>query len=231
MKNITLAFDVYGTLIDTSGVKDELTKIVGEKALEFTNLWRTKQLEYSFRRGLMQNYKNFSDCIKESLEYTDSYLATNLHTDQKNYLLSLYLKLPVFSDTIEGLKSAKEKGFRLFAFSNGTNEALDTLLTNAGIKQYFLDIVSVDDIKSFKPNPAVYSFFLRKSGSRHNNTWLISSNPFDVCGAISAGLNSCWVKRSKNNIFDPWEIKPDLTVESLKDLADNIISFYSENNG
>lgn len=228
MKNITLAFDVYGTLIDTSGVKDEIKKIVGEKALEFTDLWRTKQLEYSFRRGLMQNYKNFSYCIKESLDFTDEYLDTNLSGEQKSYLLSLYLKLPVFKDTIDGLKGAKEKGFRIFAFSNGTNEALESLLTNAGIKEYFSDIISVDDIKSFKPNPAVYSYFLRKSCSRHNNAWLISSNPFDVCGAISAGLNSCWVKRFKNNIFDHWEIKPDLTVESLKNLADEIISFYSE---
>ncbi len=68
----TLAFDVYGTLIDTNGVIIALEKHVGNKASEFSRTWREKQLEYSFRRGLMQNYENFDICTSNALDYTSS---------------------------------------------------------------------------------------------------------------------------------------------------------------
>ena len=96
------------------------------------------------------------------------------------------------------------------------------LRSNAGIRELFLGVVSVDDIKSFKPNPAVYSHFLRKSGSTGGESWLISSNPFDVIGAISAGMKSAWVRRSPEAIFDPWGIEPTITVSSLIELDGKI---------
>lgn len=163
--NITLAFDVYGTLIDTHGIKVELEKYAGEKAGEFSEMWRNKQLEYSFRRGLMQNYKNFAECTKDALE---------------------------------------------------------KLLTNANIRNYFIDLISVDDLKTFKPSPAVYAHFLRSAGAYNNEAWLISSNPFDVIGAVSAGMKSAWVKRSESAVFDPWEIEPTITVGNLEELVDKV---------
>ncbi len=127
-----------------------------------------------------------------------------------------------FDDVKEGLTRLKGAGFRLYAFSNGAADALETLLNNAGIRDLFLGVVSVDDIKSFKPNPAVYSHFLRKSGSTGGNAWLISSNPFDVIGAISAGMKSAWVRRSPEAVFDPWGIEPTITVGSLVELDKKI---------
>jgi 2-haloacid dehalogenase len=82
----------------------------------------------------------------------------------------------------------------------------------------FLGVVSVDDLKSFKPNPGVYSHFLRKSNASSDSAWLISSNSFDVIGAISAGMKSAWVCRTSEAIFDPWGIEPTVTVSSLIEL-------------
>jgi 2-haloacid dehalogenase len=219
---ITLAFDVYGTLIDTHGVIVALEKHVGDKAAEFSRTWREKQLEYSFRRGLMQNYENFAVCTGNALDYTSSYLKVPLSRQDKQALLELYKALPAFADVEEGLARAGKAGFRIFAFSNGSAEAVEGLLRSAGIRDHFMGVVSVDEMRSFKPNPAVYSHFLRRAGAVGANAWLVSSNPFDVIGAVSAGMRAAWVKRSPDAVFDPWGIEPTLTVTSLVDLAGQI---------
>lgn len=112
----------------------------------------------------------------------------------------------------------------MFAFSNGTADAVEALLKNAGIREYFIDVVSVDEMKSYKPNPAVYNHFLRRAGALGANAWLISSNPFDVIGAISSGMRAAWVKRSPDALFDPWGIEPTLTVNTLLNLAEQMQS-------
>lgn len=219
---VTLAFDVYGTLIDTHGVVSKLEKVIGTKAEEFSHTWREKQLEYSFRRGLMQNYANFAICTSHALEYTCMYYKVLLTGEQKQELLDYYRELPAFKDVKESLTRLKAAGFRLYAFSNGSADAVERLLVAAGIRDYFLGVVSVDDLKSFKPNPAVYSHFLRESGAKGSSAWLISSNPFDVIGAISTGMHAVWVQRTKEAIFDPWGIEPTIIVESLEDLHEKI---------
>jgi 2-haloacid dehalogenase len=219
---ITLAFDVYGTLIDTHGVVVALEKHVGTKAPEFSRTWREKQLEYSFRRGLMQNYENFAICTGNALDYTCSYVKAPLSQEVRKELLDAYKVLPAFDDAEEGLARAKKSGYRLFAFSNGSADAVETLLKHAGIRDYFIGVVSVDEMKSYKPNPGVYSHFLRRAGALGSDSWLISSNPFDVIGALSAGMRAAWVKRSPDALFDPWGIEPTLTVNGLLNLAEQI---------
>ena len=219
---VTLAFDVYGTLIDTHGVVSELQGMVGDKADTFSHAWREKQLEYSFRRGLMQNYEPFSVCTSDALDYTCSFYGIDLTREQRNILLERYRSLPAFEDVESALEQLKDSNYRMYAFSNGTAEAVNALLVTAGIREFFSGVVSVDDLRSFKPNPAVYSHFLRESGSGSSRAWLISSNPFDVIGAISAGMRGAWVKRSKGSIFDPWGIEPTITVEGLGELHEKL---------
>jgi len=215
----TIAFDVYGTLIDTHGVVVSLQKMIGDRALAFSKAWREKQLEYSFRRGLMQNYVTFAVCTAQALDYTSALFDLALTDEQKEQLLSIYRILPAFDDVFAGLVAARDAGFRLFAFSNGSADAIETLLANAGIRELFLDIISTDEIRSFKPNPAVYCHFQRRAGSSGSCSWLVSSNPFDVIGAMSAGMKAAWIKRTADALFDPWGIEPVMTVQSLTDLA------------
>ncbi|MBU0944153.1 MAG: haloacid dehalogenase type II [Proteobacteria bacterium] len=218
----TLAFDVYGTLIDTNGVVAALQKLVHDDAEKFSQTWRDKQLEYSFRRGLMQNYENFAVCTSQALAYTCAFHKVSLTDRQKAELMDIYRVLPAFSDVKTGLARLKTAGFRLYAFSNGKADALEMLLNNAGIRDLFLGVVSVDDIKTFKPSPATYGHFLQQSRAVGASAWLVSSNPFDVIGAISAGMKAAWVRRSPEKIFDPWGIDPTITVSSLVELADRI---------
>ncbi|MFC1519432.1 haloacid dehalogenase type II [Pseudomonadota bacterium] len=211
----TLAFDVYGTLINTHGVLAQLQTMMGDKGYLFSTTWREKQLEYSFRRGLMKNYVPFSECTREALDYSCLYYQIDLTQAQKHTLLESYKTLPAFEDVQQGLLNLKAKGYRLFAFSNGTEAAVNHLLHTAGIIDLFAAIVSADEIKTFKPNPEIYQHFLHVSDSLASDTWLISSNPFDVTGAISAGLKAAWVQRSATAIFDPWEIQPNVIATDL----------------
>jgi 2-haloacid dehalogenase len=219
---VTLAFDVYGTLIDTHGVVAKLGELVGDRATDFSSAWRDKQLEYSFRRGLMQNYRNFAVCTRDALDYTCARFGVEFTPGQKQALLDIYRELPAFDDVQDALSELSARGCRLYAFSNGSEEAVETLLSAAGIRERFLGVVSCDDVRSFKPNPAVYAHFLRQAQATGSEAWLISGNPFDVIGAISAGMRGAWVKRSADAVFDPWGIEPTTTVTSLGELADAI---------
>jgi 2-haloacid dehalogenase len=220
----TLAFDVYGTLIDTHGLVSRLEGLIGPAARAFSQAWRDKQLEYAFRRGLMQNYENFAVCTRQALDYTCASQRVALTDEQKRELLASYRTLPAFADVGEGLSCLQAAGFRLYAFSNGSEDAVETLLDSAGIRGHFLGVVSVDDLRSYKPNPGVYSHFLRRCGAAGNEAWLISSNSFDVIGAVSAGMRAAWVQRSKDAVFDPWGIEPTLTVTSIGDLCEKLAS-------
>jgi len=217
--SITLAFDIYGTLIDIQGVTQKLSEYTSLSS-EFSAIWRQKQIEYSFRRGLMRRYENFAVCTRDALDYTDAALKTSFDESAKKSLMEIYRVLPAFKDVEDSLIRAKQAGFKLFAFSNGGAEAIEKLLETAGIRGYFDGVVSVEKVKTFKPNPDVYHMFMETSQSDANNTWLISSNPFDVIGAISAGMKAAWLKRSADVIFDPWGIEPTVTMESLSQLPE-----------
>ncbi len=217
---ITIAFDVYGTLIDTAGIVTALRQRVGAQAGPFSDLWRAKQLEYSFRRGLMQNYQDFSVCTRHALDFCCETLQVALSAAERDSLLQAYRYLPAFDDAKLGLERLKAADCRLYAFSNGKPDDVRNLLQHAGIDQFLQGVVSTDEIKSFKPNPAVYAHFLRQAGACGSESWLISGNPFDVIGAISAGMRGAWIKRSPQAVFDPWEIQPTLTVGSIVELCE-----------
>ncbi|QTF91951.1 haloacid dehalogenase type II [Halomonas sp. BM-2019] len=222
-----LAFDVYGTLIDTHGVVAELETRLGaagkaDLAVEFSRRWRDKQLEYSFRRGLMGAYVPFSQCTEEALAFTDRALQTGLSESDRAHLMGVYGELPAFPEAAESLARLARAGVRCTAFSNGTREAVAALLDRAGLGEHLEAVVSVDEVKRFKPDPAVYAHLRHRLDVAPGDTWLISSNPFDVIGARHAGLHAVWVRRSPEAPFDPWGIEPDMTVPDLDALAERL---------
>ena len=220
--SVALAFDIYGTLIDPHGVVDELSKHVGARAQEFSNIWRDKQLEYTWRRALMQRYQNFPVCTRQALDYTDTLLQTGLDESAKAALMQVYRVLPAYDDVPANLQALADAGFRLFGFSNGVEEAIIGLLEHAGIDQYFEGVVSVDALQTFKPDPQVYHHFIEVADTEPENCWLVSSNGFDVIGAVSAGMKAAWLRRSQSVVFDPWGVEPTLVMHSLDELHQKI---------
>lgn len=96
------------------------------------------------------------------------------------------------------------------------------VLDHANLLHLFDDVVSADEIKTFKPDPAIYAHAVRRLGQSVNNLWLVSSNPFDIIGAKTARLRTAWIRRDPRTIFDPWGIEPDLVVSGLDQLASSM---------
>jgi 2-haloacid dehalogenase len=217
--SIVLAFDVYGTLIDPFRMEEHLRPLFGDRAPEATELWRSKQLEYSFRRALMKKYQNFDVCTEQALRFVFAQFGIAPDEGTVWGLLDMYRQLPAYADAPAALEILGARGFRIIACSNGTESAVRGLLEMAGILARFSGIVSVDPIRTFKPDPAVYEYVLKQVHAEKTQVWMISANPFDVIGAKSCGLRAAWVRRDPAKVFDPWEFEPDLVVTSLGELA------------
>jgi 2-haloacid dehalogenase len=214
-----LAFDVYGTLIDPFRMEDHLRAIFGGRAREATELWRGKQLEYSFRRALMKKYENFDVCTAQALRFVYQQLDVPLDEATMRNLLDQYLRLPAYPDVPPALEQLEARGFKIVACTNGTDQAVRGLLESAGVLARFSGIVSVDPIRTFKPDPAVYEYLAAQVHAQKEMVCMISSNPFDVIGAKACGLKTAWVQRDPKRIFDPWEFEPDLVVHGLEQLS------------
>ena len=217
---VTLAFDVYGTLINTQGIQITLAEMLHDEqqAAALSRRWREKQLEYSFRRGLMDHYQPFSVCTRQALDFTLDEAGISLDGRQQNALLTAYRTLPAFTDAHGLLQQLQLNDARAFAFTNGEAAIASDLLTHAGLIEYLDGIVSVDVLRTFKPSPKVYNHFIEATDATASQTWLISGNPFDILGARHAGWRTAWVNRT-DAPFDPWGDAPDVTVPSLTDLA------------
>ena len=216
----TLAFDVYGTLIDHFGISTKLNEYVGHNAQEFAQIWRDKQIEYLFRRALMRKYNDFPTCTRQALDFTNERLQTELSDAAKDTLAETYRVLPPYPDVPDSLELLRKGKHKMYAFSNGHPDDLEHLLKHAGLSKHLDGIVSVHDVRSYKPDPAVYRHFLDRANAKAPDTWLISGNPFDVIGAQAAGWKTAWLKRDPTAVFDPWDVEPTATIADLAELAD-----------
>ena len=221
---ITLGFDVYGTLIDTAGISTALEAHLGDRASAFAALWRAKQLEYAFRHGLMERYRDFSVCTTEALDFCCLHFHVAIPEAGRSALLDQYRTLPAFPDAKPGLIALKRAGFRLFAFSMGRRDDVNALLEHAGLNEYFIGVISLEPEKLYKPSPAAYRHFVAAAQTVAADAWLVSGNSFDVLGAVGAGLNGAWVKRSPDAVLDPWDIAPTVIAESLPGLCDILLT-------
>jgi len=217
-----VALDVYGTLVDPAGMAVRLGASFGARAQVAAQLWREKQLEYTFRRALMRKYADFDVCTLQALRYVSASLSVTLDEAEEHALLEAYLHLPAFTDVRDGLAMLRRAGYRLVALTNGTLHSARSVLQNAGISEFLEDVLSVEPIATFKPDPAVYALLEKLSAGRAEPAWLVSGNPFDVIGAKAAGLRAAWLRRDPQRIFDPWEFSPDLVVRNLEELCQKL---------
>jgi len=217
-----IALDVYGTLVDPAGMALELGKTFGSRAQSAAQLWREKQLEYTFRRALMRKYADFDVCTLHALRYVSASLGVCLDGAAERALLDAYLHLPAFPDVRNGLAKLNRSGHTVVALTNGTEHSARTVLQNAGIAEHLEAVVSADRIRTFKPDPAVYALLDSIDGAQGQPRWLVSGNPFDVIGAKAAGAKAAWLRRDPQRSFDPWEFSADLVVRTLEEFCDEL---------
>lgn len=214
-----LGFDVYGTLVDPLAMREHLRRLAGERADALAGDWRTRQVEYAFRRALMGRWVTFEVCTAQALRHAAATAGIALSPDEEEGLLEHYRRLPAFPDVRQGLQALRAAGHHLVAFSNGSGEVVRQVLGHAGLLDLLDDVVSVEEVATFKPHPSVYALLTRRLGRAPDETWLVSGNAWDALGAKGAGLRAAWLRRSPRSVLDPWGIDPDLIVADVPELA------------
>jgi 2-haloacid dehalogenase len=214
-----LAFDMYGTLVDPIRIWKQLERVLPREAQRIAELWRQKQLEYTFRLTAMERYEDFEQVTRKALDFALAAVGCDLDGQQKNSLMAQYNDLERFDDVEPGLRRLKEVGYRMVVFSNGSPAMLTSIMHAAGLHTYCAGFVSVDEVRVYKPSPKAYRHVANRLGRPIETVRLISSNPFDVIGAEAASMRASWVNRS-GGIFDTLAPPPQSVVRSLIELAD-----------
>lgn len=214
-----LAFDMYSTLVDTIGISRQVEQMLPQQGQRISLLWRQAQLEFSFRITLMQRYEDFAQLTRKALGYALEATGNTLTSEQQDLLLAQYQRLEPFADVKPGLERLQAAGYTMVIFSNGALSMLNLLLDAAGLRPYFQDIISAEEVRVYKPTPAIYQHAAKRLGRAPAETRLISANPFDVTGALNARLKAAWVNRT-GSPADPLGQLPDVIVQTIEELAE-----------
>ena len=216
MKNIkVIIFDAYGTLFDVNSAAEKCKNKIGDKWEPFANYWRTMQLEYTWLRSLMNRYEDFWKVTEDSLD--KSMKLFKIDASMKNELLDLYKVLSTFPEVKETLQKLKEKKYKLVILSNGTHALIKELVDTNNLGGIFDDVISVEEVKIYKPHSNVYNIPIKKYQIEKKQFAYLSANTWDVSAAGNFGFNAVWVNRNKN-IFDNLDYKPIIEIKNLIDL-------------
>jgi 2-haloacid dehalogenase len=188
-----VVFDAYGTLYDVQSVAaitDEVFPGYGEM---ITQVWRMKQLEYTWLRSLMRRYEDFSVVTRDSLVYTLRTLGLKHDNSVFERIMEKYLHLDLYPDVALTLAGLQDK--KLAILSNGSSKMLNDLVRNSGLADVLDATISIDSTQIFKPSPAAYELVEATLGIAPAEVLFVSSNPWGAIGAKAAGLNTVWIER------------------------------------
>jgi 2-haloacid dehalogenase len=191
----TFVFDAYGTLYDVHSVASATEEAFPGHGDAITQVWRLKQLEYTWLRSLMGRYQDFWTVTRESLAYTLKSLGLEAAPETFDSILKRYLHLRPYPEAMEALEGLRSQGHRLAILSNGSQSMLDALVRNTGFDRALDAVLSVDAKGIFKPTPQSYSLVEEKLGVPAGEVVFVSCNPFDVSGAKSYGFKVAWIER------------------------------------
>ena len=218
IRNVTACvFDAYGTLFDVNSAAAKCKEKLGDKWENFANAWRTTQLEYTWLRSLMKRYQNFWKITEDSLDHTMTTFKIN--KNMKKELLNLYKELNTYPEVEKCLATLKSKNIKIAILSNGTPDLLKRLVESNNIQNYFDNIISVENIKIYKPDPKVYEMPIKKYNCKPENICFLSSNTWDVSGGGVFGYKAIWVNRF-NKIFDKLDYNPQYIINNLNQLLE-----------
>src|SRR5579871_2015901 len=188
-----VVFDAYGTLYDVQSVADVTEEAFPGYGGIITQIWRIKQLEYSWLRTLMRRYADFAAVTRDSLAYTLRCLGLQYDNETFDAITAKYRHLDLYPDAREALDALR--GRKLAILSNGSPDMLNALVKNSGLDAVLDATLSVDPQKTFKPSPQAYMPIESELGVKPADVLFVSSNPWDACGAKSFGLNVAWIER------------------------------------
>jgi 2-haloacid dehalogenase len=217
MNTKVFVFDAYGTLFDVHAAVRGHSAAVGADAAALSDLWRTKQLEYTWVRSLMRVHRDFSAITADALDYALARFPS-VNRALREPLLRSYRTLDAYPEVPGVLAALKRAGARLAILSNGTHDMLAAAVASAGIGGHLDAVLSIDDAGIFKTDPRTYQLVVDRMGVRRAEVSFQSSNRWDVAGGAAFGFQTIWVNRS--GAPDEYaDLAPKAVISSLADLA------------
>lgn len=210
-----LVFDAYGTLYDVHAVIQRCDQLWPGKGAALSQLWRTKQLEYTWQRSLMRRYAPFSQVTREALQYSCEALKLPLDAAKADALWQEYLRLAPYPDVPGALQ--RLTGPKKAILTNGSPDMIEPLVKHSRLA--FDAVLSVDALQVFKPAPEVYQLAVDRLGVPKEAIGFVSSNCWDALGAKSFGFGVYWINRTGAPV-DRLGFQPDGLLGSLGDLPE-----------
>ena len=220
MSAAVYVFDAYGTLFDVHSAIGRYRDQAGPDADKMSDIWRTKQLEYSWTLTLSGQYVDFWTLTERALDY--ALARTSVDKSLKPQLLAAYFQLGAFPDAKTALNLLRQHGHRTAILSNGSPKMLQGAVDGAGMAGYFDALLSVDTPRMFKPRQEVCSLVTDRFSCEARSVVFVSSNRWDIMGAKTFGFRCVWINRAK--LPDEYPNQPaDRTISDLKSLPDLVL--------
>lgn len=202
-------FDAYGTLFDVHSAAGRLRAEIGPKADQLSGLWRDKQLQYTWVRSMAGHHKPFDQITADGLDFAIAAVG-GIADGVRQKLLDAYLALDAYGEVVEVLGALKQKGARLAILSNGSPAMLAAAVSSSGLGDLLDDVLSIEEVGIYKPDPRVYALASERLGAAPNEVSFQSSNRWDIAGAKSFGFRTTWINR-----FDQPDEFPDLPADRI----------------
>ncbi|MGI9351141.1 MAG: haloacid dehalogenase type II [Rhizobiaceae bacterium] len=206
-------FDAYGTLFDVHSAVSPHADIVGENPARVSEIWRNKQLEYTWVRTGMDRYRDFWKLTSDALDYALA-LVPGSNPDCRKTLLDAYMTLDCYPEIPDVLAKLRAQGSKTAILSNGSPEMLSAAVNSAGLTELLDHQFSVDEIGLFKTDPATYAMVTNEYGIQPEEVAFQSSNRWDIAGATAFGFKCHWINRTSQ----PDEYQDLAPEKVLKDL-------------
>ena len=221
MTHAIFVFDAYGTLFDVHSPEAQIAGDIGPEAAAISDLWRAKQLQYTWLRSLMQTHAPFDRVTEDALDYALAQYGVS-SPDIRSRLLKLYMTLDAYPDAPDALTRLKSAGIVTGILSNGSPSMLASAVSSAGLGTLLDHVLSVESVGVYKPDPRVYRFGADTVGHAPGEVAFISANGWDAAGAAHFGFQVIHLNR-----FDqPAEVLPSgpaMVLKSLEDAATAIL--------
>ena len=187
-------FDAYGTLFDVHSAVGRHTSRIGEQSDAVSNLWRLKQLQYTWLRSLMGRHVDFWRLTGDALDFALEAHAVD-DADLRDDLMNAYMGLDAYPEVKDTLQKLKHAGLKTAILSNGSPGMLESAVDNAGISDLIDDNLSVEEVGIYKPDPRVYQLAVDRLGVNRDQISFQSSNAWDAVGAATFGFHVAWINR------------------------------------
>ncbi len=214
-----VAFDAFGTLFDVYSVGLLAEQLYPGKGVALADLWRSKQIEYSFIRSLSGRYKPFWEITRDGLRFAAARLGLELDTVRCNQLMNQYACLSPFPENLGALQALKDANVPTAILSNGTPEMLEVAIKSAGMHGLFDHVLSVDAVRKYKTSAEAYALAPAAFECPAERILFVSSNGWDAAGAGWFGFQTFWINRSAHPL-EQLDMPPTVQGSLLTDVVD-----------